>query len=191
MTLSCSVKVSKNNRYGVYKRGMGAEEGGDAGVVIAGTGNECSNNGKTGICSTGGVGIDVIQVENNGGYGIYASGKMLINEIGHYKDISTIANNGKDGIYSKKQYLGLGGIVNAFYLDVVNNHGIGIRADSNLTMNGGKICDNAKGNLVVGGSKNLTNVTVCESVLSTTTQGNAMLDTEIPDNGNSSPEDEK
>lgn len=85
MTLSCSVKVSKNNRYGVYKRGMGAEEGEDAGVVIAGTGNECSNNGKTGICSTGGVGIDVIQVENNGGYGIYASGKMLINEIGHWR----------------------------------------------------------------------------------------------------------
>lgn len=93
-------------------------------------------------------------------------------------------------MYGKRHGL-VSGAVDAFYLDVVNNHGVGIRAESDLTMNSGKICDNAKGNLVVGGSKNLTNVTVCESVLSATTQGNAMLDTEIPDNGNSSPEDEK
>ena len=58
----------------------------------------------------------------------------------------------------------------------------GIRADSDLTMSGGKICDNAGGNLAVQGAKNLTNVTVCESALSASTQGNALLDTEISGN---------
>ncbi len=42
----------------------------------------------------------------------------------------------------------------------------------------------------VGGSKNHTDMTVCESALSATTQGNALLDTEIPDNESGSREDE-
>ena len=67
-------KVSKNNGYGIFTTG------GD--VRIFGTGNEFSDNGKSGISAVSGK-VDaanaVLQAENNGDYGIFAKEDVQIN----------------------------------------------------------------------------------------------------------------
>ena len=202
VSLSRSVKVNKNNRYGVLATKGGVAEDGVTGVWVAGTDNECSDNGKSGIyANNGGVSIGVIQVENNGGFGIGARGDVTINvtsqskggtETAYSTETSKISNNGKDGILAKKDTSGSdGGSVDAFNLEVTNNKGAGIRVENDLTLNGGNICDNVEGNLIVGGGKNLTDVTVCESVSTVETQGNTMLDMELSVEGSGCAENEE
>ena len=189
-------KVNKNHGYGIFTTG------GD--VRIFGTGNEFSDNGMSGIYAVTGK-VDaanaVLQAENNGSYGIYAKGDVSINvtsqseggtETAYSTETSKISNNGNDGILAKKDTSGSdGGSVDAFNLEVTGNTGAGIRAESDLTLNGGNICGNAGGNLVVGGTKNLTDVTVCESASTATKQGNMMLDMELPLEVNESTKDEE
>jgi len=189
-------KVNKNHGYGIFTTG------GD--VRIFGTGNEFSDNWMSGIYANSGK-VDaanaVLQAENNGSYGIYAKGDVSINvttqseggtETAYSMETSKISNNGKDGISAKKDTSGSGGgAVDAFNLEVTGNTGAGIRAESDLTLNGGNICGNAGGNLIVGGGKNLTDVTVCESVSTVETQGNTMLDMELSVEGSGCAENEE
>lgn len=63
----------------------------------------------------------------------------------------------------------LSGQMKGYLIEVTGNFGNGIQSESDLTLSDSYICDNAGMNLVVGGAKNLTNVTVCTPVISAAT----------------------
>ncbi|MDO8142812.1 MAG: CSLREA domain-containing protein [Candidatus Brocadiales bacterium] len=156
------VKVSKNKGYGVYAKGN---------ITIEGENCEFSDNGKSGLYTLEDVDATygVIQVKNNGGYGITATGNVTINFVGtgtasYQSQTSHVSNNEKGGIRAIKDALGQGGTVKAFHLEVDSNKGIGIETGGDLTINGGKVCDNTGGNIEVKGNTNLSSdVVLCNA----------------------------
>jgi|GEM_PF-6849014 len=156
-----NAKVSGNKGFGVYSFDD---------ITIEGEDNEFSENGYSGIETSGDIdaGYAVVQANNNGSSGILTKGgsvKINVLETGgaHAEKTSQISENARGGVRAKANKIGDGGSVEGSNLEVTDNKGVGVEADSNVTIHGGKICDNDDGNIQAGGEVDLSSdVELCD-----------------------------
>jgi CSLREA domain-containing protein len=152
-----SVKVTDNPGYGIMSHGT---------ITICYRDNEISRNGKIGLYSLSGsiaANDAVIQVENNGSYGIWAGeGSVIINWVSgrpaYSGETSKISSNGRSGIYVVKE-----GDVTVSYFKITNNAGAGIDTDQTISLAHGEVCYNGGGNISPSEGIYATDVVLCDT----------------------------
>ena len=127
--------IDGNKKCGIYVKNMG--EYAETTVEASGTNNSISNNGYSGIWSSGGdVAIEVADIVDNGSWGIYTEdGNVDINENLDLQPIcagctSRISGNGYGGIVAMENradsdWFGSAGNVAGHFVEIGNNgHGL-------------------------------------------------------------------